>query len=811
MKRQAQLIAIAASLSALAFLPVSASDGGNGHSPLVLFGAQSGRPSNRDVELTLQTAKDAGFSDFMVYARSGLELDYMGEGWLALVERYLVCAERLGMGIWLYDEFNWPSGSCRETVTAEDPNFCNTTCALYPKPDGSFDWRLFRAAPKSANVFDADAMAIFRAKTHEVYERRFRRYFGRVIRGMFSDEPGSLFWTDIDDGAAVQFRWYRNLEADYCTETGRDFRKDVEAYCRDVSKAAVWERYTSVMGHAFCRAFADPVTSWCNRMGIVSTGHLMAEGDPYLAAMYNGLVLDVLKGFSFPAVDDIFTGVTRGTAEWLTLATVQHAIGRNGRGGAAELFALGPCDLAFDRMAQMLWLTALHKVDTYFLALHHQTARGFVEKPHYAMFFSPLQPWFGSDMAGFHDIARQAAAFAKKSFVCDVAVRYPQRMAGMQAWTRKPEKRDLKIVELLATLGSNQVTCDLYADDEPCDKRILFDFDGMDIVEVRSGRRFASGEAALAFVRTALSGTWYAEDENGAEARDIAMRRYSDGSAAFLNLRDMDRALVLVRDGVRIPFLLHGRGVWTFRPVAENWHVKFDRPNRRRIRFLADGTAKLKLSEDMIVRFATCALTNAIAKVTLDGRMLKGDRPCTFLGFGYDCDYRETEHVALSAGEHVLTCEGMEDRGLFLPVLWIAGEFAVSEPGTIRPSAITLPTGPLAAFGYQDYAGKVVYSAEVDVPPDVEVLVVGTGHALATASLGGKSLGSRVCAPWEWVVPVEMRGTRQTLELSITTSVRPMFGAESDEVAGALPSRRPKWIVTLPAERQVGLLYAYWR
>ena len=81
-----------------------------------------------------------------------------------------------------------------------------------------------------------------------------------------------------------------------------------------------------------------------------------------------------------------------------------------------------------------------------------------------------------------------------------------------------------------------------------------------------------------------------------------------------------------------------------------------------------------------------------------------------------------------------------------------------------------------------------MYSAEVDVPPDVEVLVVGTGHALATASLGGKSLGSRVCAPWEWVVPVEMRGTRQTLELSITTSVRPMFGAESDEVAGALPS-----------------------
>ena len=377
-------------------------------SPLVLFGAQSGRPREADVIRTLESAKAAGFSDFMVYPRYGLEYEYMGEEWLALVGQYLSHAERLGMHIWLYDEFSWPSGSCKGAVTAANPDFTSTACALYPKEDGSFDWRLFRAPPSSGNVYDAEAMSLFRKLTHEVYESRFRRYFGTVIRGIFTDEPGSHFSPKLDDGYAVRFRWYRNLESDYNAETGRDFRRDVEEYCRDRSKTKVWEDYAAVLGHAFRRSFADPITAWCDRLGIVSTGHLFDESTPYGAAENNGLVLHLLKGFSFPAIDEIFTKTTAENAEWLTLATAQHAMGRNALGGGAELFALGPCDIAFDRMMQMIWLVSLHKVNTYFTSLHYQTAGGFVRKPHYAMFMSPIQPWFDC-LDDFHSAARTAS------------------------------------------------------------------------------------------------------------------------------------------------------------------------------------------------------------------------------------------------------------------------------------------------------------------------------------------------------------------------------------------------------------------
>ena len=779
-------------------------------SPLVPFGAQSGSPKEADVIRTLETAKAAGYSDFMVYPRSGLEYAYMGEEWLTLVGQYLKHAERLGMGIWLYDEFNWPSGSCRGAVTAENDDFRSTSFALYPKADGSFEWRYYRASPLSANVFDVEAMNRFRALTHEVYERRFRPYFGKVIRGIFSDEPGSKYWMEKESGFVVAARWYGDLERDYRAETGRDFRADVEAYARDRTKTEVWERYTAVMGHAFRRAFTDPITAWCDRLGIVSTGHLMSESEPGPAALCNGLVLNSLKGFSMPAIDEIFTRVSPEKGEWLTFASAQHAIGRGSHGGAAELFALGPCDLAFDKQLQMIWLVALHKVDTYLLSLHHQTARGFVEKPHYSMFSSPVQPWF-FDQAQFHDAARTASAFAKKPFVCDIAVRYPQRKAGMYAVTGRAGDCGLKLVDLLRALDANQVTCDLYEEDEPCDKALEFDFEGAEIVERRSGRRFASAEDALAFVRDRFPDAWRAEDPaTGRPAESVVMRRYADGTAAFLNLSDADRSLVFAKDGSRIPFTLCGRGTWIYRPVADRWAFAADRRNCRRIRFLADGTARLSVRQPTVVRFATCALTNATAAVALDGRPLAGTRPCTFLGFGYDCDYSETEEMTLAAGEHAFTCSGREDRGLFLPVLFMEGDFSVEEPGTILPPRTEVPYGALADIGYADFSGKATYRAEVDVPRDAERLVLVTGHAMTAVKLGGRYLGSRLFAPWTWSVPTDLRGTRQTLEITVTTSVRPRLGKESDEVPGAFPSNKASWVKTIPAERDAGLLSVRW-
>ena len=96
------------------------------------------------------------------------------------------------------------------------------------------------------------------------------------------------------------------------------------------------------------------------------------------------------------------------------------------------------------------------------------------------------------------------------------------------------------------------------------------------------------------------------------------------------------------------------------------------------------------------------------------------------------------------------------------------------------------------------------------MPESAEAIVLGTGRAPASVKLGGRDLGTRLFAPWRYTIPKDMRGKKAKLEITVTTSVRPMFGKESDEVPGALPSNKPGWVKTIAPERGVGLAFAVW-
>ena len=181
----------------------------------------------------------------------------------------------------------------------------------------------------------------------------------------------------------------------------------------------------------------------------------------------------------------------------------------------------------------MIWFAAMHKVDTYFLALHHQTSRGFVEKPHYSMFHTPVQPWF-FDQAAFHDAAREASEFARKPFKYDLAVRYRECAAGRRAATGVKDQRTL--VKLLRELETRQFAVNLVEEDEPCAERWVLDFDDETIV-ANDGTHFESPEAAADFVAAKCGGRPFAY-ERGVVARDVVARRYKDGTLAMLNLRD---------------------------------------------------------------------------------------------------------------------------------------------------------------------------------------------------------------------------------------------------------------------------------
>ena len=58
----------------------------------------------------IEDMNEAGIGGFIMHARTGLSIEYLGEKWFSCVKACLDKAKELNMNAWVYDENGWPSG-----------------------------------------------------------------------------------------------------------------------------------------------------------------------------------------------------------------------------------------------------------------------------------------------------------------------------------------------------------------------------------------------------------------------------------------------------------------------------------------------------------------------------------------------------------------------------------------------------------------------------------------------------------------------------------------------------------------------------
>ena len=774
-------------------------------SPLIPMGAVTGKPDENAVRETLETSKAAGIDQFLIYPRSGLELEYMSEEWLQLCEWFCQHAERLGMKIWLYDEYNWPSGSCKGRVPAENPDFECKEFAVYKQADGACRWKL-HSAPGWADNYSFKAMQRFIELTHTRYEERLKKYMGSTIVGIFTDEPAHGVPIRFDGTPSVRFRYYDGVEEEYKAATGRDLRADVEAYLADNAKDKVWAVYCDLLGKRFRQAFFDPIRAWCDRMGILSTGHMIAEQNTSDSARYNGKPLHALKGLTLPGMDEIGTRYDPGSIEWVTYAVAQHAAGRSGKGGLVELFALGPADMTHATHRQMIWLSAMHKLDRYLLAIAPLDARGNFEKHGYFNPFTRMQPWFPA-LRLLSDDARLAASYAARPVRCDVAVRYPQSEAARLSVKNQPHPL---LSGTLRRFSVEQITYDLYEEDEVCDKPFIVSFQGKSIREERSGRAFEKLDALVAFMRAQRPPEVWVETAEGKMSDSVLVRHYLDNSVVTLALgKQAQPGLRLMRRGADpIIFDLPAQGVFVWdgqnpahdidrrladpalvnkngvrvkpilEPDQEAFNLTLGNLNTHRLVFNSNGVAHLTVQHPIPdARIVVRDFPKPYA-LTLDGTAVGADQPCDTLRQGMNGLYRQTALICLEKGEHVFSITaGGKDNNYFLPVAFVTGTFAVKE-GQAVPVPQKVAPAALWCHGLAGYAGSVTFQTQVDVPRHAGDLLLrlDNGGLYTAVSLGGRALGERAWAPFEWRVPGDLQGGQRELTITVWTSVAPLFG-----------------------------------
>ena len=216
--------------------------------PLIPMGAITGHPTREELIATLESYRKVGIEQFLIYPRSGLEVEYMGPEWLEICRHILEYCDEHGMAVWLYDEYNWPSGKCKGKVIRKNPDFASKKLVAFSErnscrranqdvPAEEFFWTEV-SIPLFADILDPDAVDCFIRLTHEVYFQHFGSYFGKTIRGIFSDEPSFRYSTyQPVAGNVLEIPYYLGLKEDYRQATGHSLTDDLEeigrASCRE--------------------------------------------------------------------------------------------------------------------------------------------------------------------------------------------------------------------------------------------------------------------------------------------------------------------------------------------------------------------------------------------------------------------------------------------------------------------------------------------------------------------------------------------------------------------------------------------------
>jgi len=781
-------------------------------SPVVPFVIPAGRPDETEIRDIVRRLDDAGCDQFLIYPSTGLEYEYLGEDFFRMDATFLDEAKKRGMKVWLYDEFNWPSGTARGRVPAENEAWIYRELVATTNGAGQIAWQVIVSREINVdnycldgNNFEAGSVHRFMELTHAQYEKRFAPYFGSTIRGIFSDEPGhcsSAWRMKMPPGTVLRVPYWSTMEDDYRRASGgRDFRADCEEAlaAKRLGQTDIFHRWTEIRSARYRQTFFDPIRAWCDRNGLEYCGHLVSEHGPTTCARVNGLPLRTLQGFSKPGIDLIKSDTNAGF-EWITLAFAQAGARARGRPGMAELFALGPCDLTFATMRKLYWLCALHRIDTFFQATYHARAFRFNIKDTWAMFTSPAQPWF-DEMPLLHETAKEAARWAVKPFRCDLAVAYPQRRAGAATFGADVSP-NTPLAVLCAKLSLRQLTYDLIEEDEKTECEIVIDWRGGLPFDRRSGRAFKSLDEAATWLDAHFATRPRVKDAAGKTRGGFVTRAYCDGSAVAVDVASGE--IIVAADGNLVPRT--DKHVAAGRPVAATWDLKLSGPSKRRVWFwtakadaqrATDAWLKREEKVETKPRYARDNMTRVTLKtalsgvkfalrqypddkrfsVTLDGRPLVFDRPCRSVAYGYDELYRETAPMELAAGEHVFELAGGKDGKLFLPVLWMVGDFAETEEGRLGPVPATVGCGALAAQGLAAFAGTATYRSTATFAAG-EGLTLDTGGAVARVRFGGRDLGARGWAPFTWEIPSDLVGRPLPLEVEVKTSMRPIFGSE---------------------------------
>ena len=356
----------------------------------------NGEMSYEEIEYQLKEFKAKGCPGIYIHARFGVreELGYMNDAWLDRCKFTIEKAKELGLQTWIYDEYNWPSGTCGQTIMKDHPELTNVylelvevdlpgqyfmfmegtdsryndmeqsepiyACAIKHEdmakgnyqlvdlmPSLSFDkvitweapkgpWKLFyfieRKSTWYSDVLNPETTKVFLDYTHDKYKEYLGEKDFAEVKGFFTDEPAMHYFETGRDNFCIP--WTSQMFKIFRERNGYDLRKNLPKLFYDCGGDTEQVRYDywSTLTDQYNKAYFSQIHDWCKENDVVFTGHLLYEESMRLHGRVDGNLFKHLAQFDMTGIDHLYPriGTREMENEHVALKIASSAAHQNG-------------------------------------------------------------------------------------------------------------------------------------------------------------------------------------------------------------------------------------------------------------------------------------------------------------------------------------------------------------------------------------------------------------------------------------------------------------------------------------------------
>ncbi len=722
---------------------------------VISFLAITGHPTKDELEVKIKSFKEVGITEILAYPRSGCLVPYLSEEWFTVVNNIISICEENGMYLWLYDEFNWPSGGAGGKVqNASVKNWSKKIILQNDEP-------VIVSEKKFPDLLSENAVSTFINLTHEQYYERFKKYFGNVIKGVFTDEPCFSYNTEWDDNIV----YYDNLEKDYYAVCNRDFFEDTISYYNHNAPKGYAKILYDLYAKRFAEGYLKRLADWCEEHGVVLTGHLLADTSVQAGTHDSGDTILGLKQFHIPGIDDINTRI--GGDILVAYAHIDAVVRATKKDAMIELFALGPCDMSYDVKLRSLYLASAFGINRYFLAVAHLDAKGNYHK---------LRNYFNTECSVSPDFKKlsllskeavKAEEYAKKESEIDVYVRYPRNalLKIMDNGRETSRQINKKIEILLYDLYSSQVSFGFLEDGLDAENVLCVDENG--VYEEKSGEYILDVKS------------WCDQNiirkivvrEKDKIAEKVFVKAYKDGNILIINCGE-DRDVDIFACGKVISKHLRANEV-LFKEdlitepetisVNPDFKVFFEHGVYRP--FLWEE-ASFVAKEDVTARFLIRSYPE-ISPILLDENEIKATSDCDKIGEGFNTLYKMSEPITIKKGVHKIKNGGNLPERLYLPLCIVIGDFESTENELYKKT-----TSGNSAHFFKD----CTFSCALEIPENAESISFDSSNLLTKVYIQKEEIGMNAKNHIVLSVPEKFKGKKVNIDFVQTSNIAPIFG-----------------------------------